>query len=117
MARRREPVAAEQRRDRWRRTIGQWQASGLSQAEFCRRQGIAYSQFAWWRRRASAEQPATVEQPAEFLPLGTLRLPRPRLEVVLTNGRRLRFGPELAPEQLAGLVAVLDGPAVEDRSC
>jgi len=117
MAERREPATSEQRRQRWRQTVQQWRASGLSQAEFCRHRGIPYSRFVWWKRRVSAELPATVAQPSGFVPLGTLRLPRPRLEVVLRNGRRLRFGPELAPEQLAGLVAVLDGPTEEDGSC
>jgi hypothetical protein len=40
----------------------------------------------------------------------------PRLEVALTNGRRLRLGPELPPQQLTGLVAVLDGPAAPGKA-
>lgn len=125
MAKRREPVTAEQRRERWRQAVRQWRSSGLSQAEFCRREGLRYSQFAWWKRRlgdqaAGRQRRGTPPSrgPAALLPLGTVRLASsPRLEVVLLNGRRLRFGPELPPERLADLVAVLDGPAVEDQSC
>lgn len=35
----------------WRRILGEWEASGLSQAEFCRRRGIKAVTFAWWKRR------------------------------------------------------------------
>jgi hypothetical protein len=35
----------------WRRMLSEWERSGLSQAEFCRRRGIKAVTLAWWRRR------------------------------------------------------------------
>jgi hypothetical protein len=57
--------------------------------------------------------------PAEFIPLGTRHPPlrRRRLEVVLTNGRRLQFGVEVELEKLAWLAAALDGGVVEPGRC
>ena len=35
----------------WRRRVGQWAGSGLSQERFCRRHGLALATFQVWRRR------------------------------------------------------------------
>ncbi len=35
----------------WRRLLGEWEQSGLSQAEFCRRRGLKAVNLAWWKRR------------------------------------------------------------------
>ena len=35
----------------WRKRVAQWQRSGLGQAAFCQRQGLAYATFQVWRRR------------------------------------------------------------------
>ena len=35
----------------WRRLLGEWERSGLSQAEFCRRRRLKAVTFAWWKRR------------------------------------------------------------------
>lgn len=35
----------------WRRLLGEWERSGLSQAEFCRRRGLKAVNLAWWKRR------------------------------------------------------------------
>ena len=90
MAKRRESAAAERRRERWRGTARRWRASGLSQAEFCRRRGIRVSKFSWWKRRLRGEP---IGPPGKFIPLGVLQRPSRarRLELVLANGRRLRF--------------------------
>jgi hypothetical protein len=47
--------AAVGRRERWRELLRRWQASGLSQAEFCRRRGIPVWKLAWWKRRLTEE--------------------------------------------------------------
>jgi hypothetical protein len=44
-------AVAQERRERWRAVVGRWQASGLSQAEFFRRHGVAVWKLAWWRKR------------------------------------------------------------------
>jgi hypothetical protein len=35
----------------WQRMVVAWEASGLSQAEFCRRRGLKAVTFAWWKRQ------------------------------------------------------------------
>jgi hypothetical protein len=35
----------------WRRWLGKWEQSGLTQAEFCRRHGLKAGNFAWWKRK------------------------------------------------------------------
>ena len=38
----------------WRKRVEAWSRSGLSQAEYCRRQGLQPVSFSWWKRRLSA---------------------------------------------------------------
>lgn len=35
----------------WQRLLAEWERSGLSQAEFCRRRRVKAVTFAWWKRR------------------------------------------------------------------
>ncbi|MFZ6876560.1 IS66 family insertion sequence element accessory protein TnpA, partial [Undibacterium sp. Di27W] len=37
----------------WRKQCQDWQGSGLSQRAFCQREGLVYSSFDYWRRRAA----------------------------------------------------------------
>jgi hypothetical protein len=37
-----------------RRVVERWEGSGISMAEFCRREGIGYLAFASWRKRFAA---------------------------------------------------------------
>jgi len=39
------------RAEYWQRMVTAWEASGLSQAEFCRRRGLKAVTFAWWKRQ------------------------------------------------------------------
>lgn len=45
------PNVDQQRVDRWVRTVAVFDSSGLSLAEFCRRQKLSVHQFQYWRRR------------------------------------------------------------------
>jgi transposase-like protein len=40
--------------ERWRERVAQWRASGLSVAEFCRREGLSSPSFYIWRKRLQA---------------------------------------------------------------
>ena len=57
MARRTDRVVGEasgpraERAVRWRSLVEEWQESGLSQAEFCRRRNLAPVSLSWWKRR------------------------------------------------------------------
>lgn len=78
--------------------IAAYEASGLTQAEFARREGISFWSFAKWisRNRAKARP-----QPAKFAEVSTLASrPSSPLEVALPNGMVIRGGDV---EQLAAL--------------
>jgi hypothetical protein len=53
--------------DFWQLHIAQWQASGLSQASYCRQQALLAHQFSYWKRKFLADHaPATSEPKTGF---------------------------------------------------
>jgi transposase len=100
----------EEKERQWRRRIDQWRVSGLSVRAFCARHGLATASFYNWRRvlhrRPAAEQPTfvPVQVVAEAVPAQTSAL-----EVILTDGRRVRVAPGFDPATLRRLLAVLEG--------
>jgi len=107
---------ANRRRERWQELLRRWEASGLSQAAFCRRHGIPVWKLAWWRKRLAEASlagrpggrgvaPAPTFVPVKMVPAAV----RPgRLELVLGCGQRLRFPADMDPATLAGIVAALE---------
>ena len=43
----------------WEQRIREWEASGLSQVEYCRRHDLKFATFAYWRKRFPAQGKAT----------------------------------------------------------
>jgi hypothetical protein len=41
----------EQKRSYWKQQIEQWQQTGLSQAEYCRRNNLKHHQLVYWKKR------------------------------------------------------------------
>jgi transposase-like protein len=115
-------------RDRhWQVLVDEFRSSGLSQAEFCRRQGINQGTFSWWKRelpRRAGQRPLgrSAEPRAEFAEfrsrrgqlakLGTVALGSPcqgpTYELVLANGRSIRVSAEFDPAVLSRLVAAAE---------
>ncbi len=62
---------------KWAARIEAWQRSGKTQAEFCRRRNLGYSQFQWWRRRLArttvqavlGQTPAHTRKMDAFIPV------------------------------------------------
>jgi hypothetical protein len=119
----RDSVAARRRREHWLELLGRWRASGLTQAAFCRRQGVRPQQFSWWKRRlgvgrarawssraraSGMDRTGTGAGPT-FVPVQVVgtALRGHRLELVLGTGQRLRFPAELEPARLAAFVTAL----------
>jgi hypothetical protein len=96
-----------QRHEHWQRIVGRWRASGLSQAEFCRRQDIPVWKLAWWRKRlkGQAEESASLFVPVGIVPAAASTT---ELELTLPGGRILRFPAQVEPTTLAGIVAALE---------
>jgi hypothetical protein len=118
----------------WRQTLQRFERSGLSAAQFCRRQQLPpHSFWAWKRTLRLRDQPAQAtpphtapgpQQPSQLAPLPffvPLRLPHqdPRgtpgtaadliLEVLLPNGLCLRLPQHFDPAALPRLLTVLGG--------
>jgi len=99
----------EQKRSYWKQQIEQWQQSGLTQAEYCRRNNLKHHQLAYWKKRCLKTQtdvsfaavqledlldtPALADQAALTLEIDNL------FKVQITEG----FDPELLRQLIAAL--------------
>lgn len=109
----------------WRRLLGAWERSGLSQAEFCRRRGIKAVNLAWWKRRlrgspgmprAGRRGGMRSAQRAAFVELALPSHPAPGgwgYELVWPSGACLRLPGEFDPERVARLVQALAASALD----
>jgi len=104
----------------WEAQLRAWQRSGLTQAEFCRRQGIRPKRFGSWKRRLGVEQQGK-DSPVRFVavairpeaqrqagssPLATVAA---ALTVVTGAGYRIEVGDGFTPTTLTSLIATLGG--------
>lgn len=101
-------------RERRQEMVCAWQASGLTQAAFAKREGVRYSTFAHWVQQATkgalATRPPRVNLPRQ-VKFAEVRLPAHSglsgptgLEVRLSDGTLLRGG---SATELAKLVRAL----------
>lgn len=117
----------------WQRLLTDWERSGLSQAEFCRRRRLKAVTFGWWKRRlmgTSAGRRKRGRRPAEVtrddgrLAFVELAWPGQRIssgsprgmpanssagiyEIVLPGGVLLRLPGDFDAERVAQLVQVV----------
>jgi len=108
----------------WRRRLDRHAASGQSIRAWCRRHGVKEAGFHWWRRelaRRDGEQAPSVRRDAEaqassFVPVHVTDDPArdgdPQIEIVLTDGRRIRVTGTVDREMLTQVLDVL-----ERRAC
>ena len=93
----------------WRRAIRQQADSGISVRGWCRKQGLKEASFYWWRRELA--QRDVEPRSTSFVPLHvTGDRPRdgdPRIEIVLTDGRRVGLHGSVDRQTLADVLAVL----------
>ena len=47
-------VEGQQRRKFWENHLRAWQASGVSQAGYCRKHGLSHKSFVYWKKRLVA---------------------------------------------------------------
>ena len=80
----------------WRRQFSQYESSGTSIADFCRRRGIPAHQFHWWKRKLSsldAQDRACrveVEDASAFIPVRLPVFSEGPIEVVHPGGCVIR---------------------------
>ena len=58
------PTTPQEKRAYWQHHIDQWQQSGLSQIEYCRRNRIKKHQWGYWKKRLT-----TPKSPAMLVPV------------------------------------------------
>jgi hypothetical protein len=91
----------------WQRWIQLWETSGLTVPEFCARHRLSPPSFYAWRRKLhQRDAAATAFVPVRIVPDQPPASPTP-IEVVLTDGRRLRVASGFDPATLRQLLAVL----------
>lgn len=116
----------------WRRRLARHAESGQSVRGWCRRHRVTETSFHWWRRelaRRDAEQPPSARhgakaRSASFVPVHVTDHPAPDgdslIEIVLTDGRRVRVTGMVNRDMLTRVLDVLTAvPAVdaERRAC
>ena len=103
-------MASKNERERqWRGQLATWQRSGLSQAAYCRQQGLTQADFSWWKGEIGRRDRSKTTTPA-FVPV---RVSAPQavpyvFEAALIGGRVLRFDARIDPATLNAVVRVLE---------
>lgn len=129
------PPASRQKRKRgvlrrreadWRRLNREWEASGLTQSEFCRRQAVPLSTFCWWRcelarrerQRVPASHPSksTARKSSDERCVvgdgGKVRREKGRPAVAASNQTRMRPGEVSVPSALPGQGTQTENPFI-----
>jgi transposase-like protein len=100
----------------WRRRLNQQADSGQSVRAWCRRHRVTETAFYWWRRelarRDAGRKPSArcdaEAQAASFVPVhvteGAARDGDQRIEIVLTDGRRVRITGPVNREMLTDVL-------------
>jgi hypothetical protein len=114
---------------RWRERISRWRQSGLSIAEFCRREQISQPSFFAWRKRLASrvavrrrdKLPAAGGSGGEarFIELSPPRWPTTNgVQITLPGGAVVALPQDASTELVvAAIRAASQVPAVEARPC
>ena len=107
-----------EKRRHWQAQIAAWERSGLTQAEYCRRQGLNPSLFGTWKHRLGlAAPPGDGEVEFVGFPLvamderstGAAAAPASSLTLVVDDRFRVEIGDGFAAATLARVVQTLQG--------
>ena len=94
----------------WRRRLTRHADSGQSIRAWCRRHRVKEAAFHWWRREL-ARRDAEGQAPS-FVPVHVTGDPMqdsdPQIEIVLTDGRRVRVSGAVNREMLTQVLDVLE---------
>ncbi len=93
----------------WRKQITNWEASGLTQKQYCRSRTLALSTFCYWKSKINTPEPAA----PRFFPLAITDSPRnPSAAGLLLLVGKKRFQVEIkedfSPTTLKKLIATLE---------
>ena len=119
-------------RAEWTERVKRWKRSGVSAAEFARREGLKAKQLHWWSWKLGASDTAPLPEQPRFLPVQVVSstaaassssavLVRTSssgsaataIEIALPNGRLVRVPPGFDPATLERVLAI----AAEAEAC
>ena len=103
----------EQTRQYWKTRITNWQASRMSQTEYCRRHELTFHQFVYWRRKFAPK----AANPIPLIQVPTAAVARaaglgsmpPVLRVALAPDFCIEVSPGFDPPTLQQVVTALRG--------
>ena len=93
----------------WRRHVEAWRESGLSQADYCRQQGLNHKTFSVWTRRVQVNPSLDKNTPLDLLPVQLEPSPsiastQASMMLRLANGAQLELSTAVPPRWLAELL-------------
>ena len=101
----------KQKRIYWKQQIEQWQQTGLTQAEYCRRNNLKHHQLVYWKKRYLKTQSDVSFVPIQLEDL--LDIPAPTdqasLTVVIDNQFKVEVTEGFDPQLLRQLIVALRG--------
>jgi hypothetical protein len=96
----------------WRRHVEVWRESGLSQADYCRQQGLNHKTFSVWTRRVQVDLSLDKNAPLDLLPVQLEPSPsvastQASMMLRLAHGAQLELSTAVPPGWLAELLRCL----------
>ena len=95
----------------WQGHVSAQQESGLSRAEYCRRQNLSYHALTYWRKKLARSSPAS----AALVPVPIEKLLSPSstgygagIKIILNNGGAIEVAEQFSPETLLKVLSVLE---------
>jgi transposase-like protein len=106
-----------QREERWRTIMREQARSGMSIRGFCRKSNLPETAFYFWRRKLQRRPQGNRQAPRAVPAFVSVRIEEPnavsspggRIEIVLSDGRRLHVTAPVDRQALADVLAVLEG--------
>jgi len=97
----------------WRRHVDAWRESGLSQADYCRQQGLNHKTFSVWTRRVQVDLSMDKNVPLGLLPVqveppASVASTQASMMLRLAHGAQLELSTDVPPRWLAELLRCLD---------
>jgi transposase len=99
----------------WRRAIIEQSGSGVSVRRWCRKHGLTEASFHWWRRelRQRDAEPRSMSLVPVHVTDDRPRDGQPRIEIVLTDGRRVGLHGPVDRQALVDVLAVLSSSSAD----
>ena len=106
----------EQKRKFWRRHIEQWEKSGSTQAEYCRRHRLSAKSFVYWKGRfrdmCKVNMAAGQKEPVKFVPVeikpeAHIPAGNSTALVLCKDGYRIEIKESFNPEALGKVIRII----------